>query len=127
MRFWIKFTSCLRITRESEIRKLHLQKKVRSEVVELRDPSHPRSEIRLDADSENLLLEAIVGSMDLNVWAILMPALYQLVPGSLIAKLWFNSIFPPSAADAEDEVFAGLLVTSISLALGLIVGFAIVQ
>lgn len=127
MKYWIKLTSCLRITRESEVRKLHLEKKVRSEVAELRDPSHPRSEIRLDTTNENLLIEAIVGSMDLNIWAILMPALYQLVPGSLIAKLWFNSIFPPSNATSEDGVFGSLLVISISLALGLIVGFAAVQ
>ena len=26
---------------------------------------------------------------------MLMPTVYQLVPGSLIARLWFNAIFPP--------------------------------
>ena len=30
------------------------------------------------------------------VQAVLMPAVYQLVPGSMIAKLWFNTLFPPS-------------------------------
>lgn len=35
--------------------------------------------------------------------AVLMPAVYQLVPGSMIAKLWFNTLFPP---DVNSEVFA---------------------
>ena len=56
-----------------------------------------------------------------------MPALYQLVPGSLISKLWFDSIFPPQLATAEQDVFSSLMVTSISLALGLIIGLAAVQ
>ena len=60
-----------------------------------------------------------------------MPAVYQLVPGSMIAKLWFNSLFPPSIQDADYEaqsnVFANLMVISTSLALGLILGFGIVR
>ena len=30
-----------------------------------------------------------------------MPAVYQLVPGSMIAKLWFNSIFPPPVVETD--------------------------
>ena len=59
------------------------------------DPSHPRDRINLPTEDENLVLETIVGGQDINIWAILMPAVYQLVPGSIIAKLWFNAIFPP--------------------------------
>ena len=55
------------------------------------------------------------------------PAVYQLVPGSMIAKMWFQTIIPPSDPAQEENTFAGLMVTSISLALGLIVGEAIVQ
>ena len=77
---------------------------------------------------------------------MLMPAVYQLVPGSMLAKLWFNSIFPPPLTTKEvpiegtgftyetyeldstqDNVFSNLMVISCSLALGLIVGFAFVQ
>ena len=73
-----------------------------------------------------------------------MPALYQLVPGSLIAKLWFGYIFPPKSEFLEipemnikfsytdmnvqdNNVFGGLMVVSTSLALGLMIGFAIVE
>lgn len=37
--------------------------------------------------AQHVLLETIVESEDANVWAVLMPAVYQLVPGSMIAKL----------------------------------------
>ena len=75
----------------------------------------------------------------------MMPALYQLVPGSMIAKLWFSYIFPPQIEKetvtipgtsfeiekvdynaGAGNVFGGLMIVSTSLALGLIVGFAVV-
>ena len=78
--------------------------------------------------------------------SVMMPALYQLVPGSMIAKLWFNYIFPPRLEEKQMElgntglnytvvqydeqannVFGGLMIISTSLALGLVVGFAVVQ
>merc|ERR550532_1813180 len=43
----------------------------------------------------------------------------------MIAKMWFQTIIPPRTAPGENIV-AGLMVTSISLALGLIIGDAIV-
>eukprot|EP01047_Picozoa_sp_COSAG01_P031499 COSAG01_NODE_2238_length_8089_cov_5.948936_5_plen_83_part_00 len=53
------------------------------------------------------------------------------MPGSMIAKLWFSQLFPPSRDDADYEaqsnVFANLMVISTSLALGLILGFGIVR
>jgi len=69
----------------------------------------------LPTEEENLVLETIVGGQDINIWAILMPAVYQLVPGSIIAKLWFNAIFPPvnveilasTILNSEDECFPG--------------------
>ena len=77
----------------------------------------------------------------------MMPALYQLVPGSMIAKFWFGLIFPPPLGETivfipeintnittytnidrmNDNVFGGLMVISTSLALGLMIGFAIVE
>merc|ERR1712183_201046 len=68
----------------------------------------------------------IVASKGPNPWAFLMPAVYQLVPGSIIAKLWFHSIFPPPD-DSTESTFSMLMVISVSLALGLIVGLAVVQ
>lgn len=66
-----------------------------------------------------------------------MPAVYQLVPGSKIATMWFNSIFPPKLTDPltgeinpkydqQVNVFADMMVISGSLALGLLLGFGIV-
>jgi len=76
-----------------------------------------------------------------------MPTVYQLVPGSLIAKLWFNSVFPVQFVeewkDIENTsnptlqymtstvdgnaVFADLMVTATTLALGLILGMGFVM
>jgi hypothetical protein len=79
-----------------------------------------------------------------------MPAVYQLVPGSMIAKLWFNSLFPPSPIlacyqdsgnssvapicgerdpdyEKKNAVFSNLMVIATSLALGLILGFSVVH
>ena len=92
---------------------------------------------------QQVLVETLVSAEDPNIWALLMPAAYMLVPGSMIAKMWFNIIFPPintfsivevnsTIVDYEyvqqfDNVFSNLMVISTSLALGLILGFAIVQ
>ena len=90
----------------------------------------------------------LIDSQDHNIWAVLMPAVYQLVPGSMIAKMWFSAIFPPPLLESEqnieiegknytytqyeldsaqDNIFSNLMVISTSLALGLILGFALVQ
>merc|ERR1719231_1245960 len=87
--------------------------------------------IMLDREEEKVLLRAVIEEEPWNIWAILMPAVYQLVPGSMIAKLWFNSLFPPSQSDANYEaannVFANLMVISASLAMGLILGLALAR
>merc|ERR1712165_418410 len=105
------------------MQKLKLKLELKKQKRELRDGSRTRYD--LSPSEENLVLETIVGNQDLNVWSILMPALYQLVPGSIIAKLWFNSIFPPRSTDQNgtESVFSNLMVISTSLALGLIIGF----
>lgn len=141
MKATIKMLTCLRLGRQSDFLKLSMASKLRSQRAELYNPTHERNEITLSDDEQNLILEAIVGAQDLNVWSILMPALYQLVPGSLIAKLWFNSIFPPQTINhkyinnlegfaensVDESVLGNLMVISTSLALGLIIGFACVQ
>ena len=74
--------------RASDREKMDLEAKLTQAKRELKDPTHQRQEIKLDDKEENLVLEVIVGAADMNIWSILMPALYQLVPGSMIAKLW---------------------------------------
>mmetsp|Transcript_14828 Transcript_14828/g.18086 ORF Transcript_14828/g.18086 Transcript_14828/m.18086 type:complete len:663 (-) Transcript_14828:177-2165(-) len=123
---FVRGTHCIGLGRESDYRKLTFEKKLRQESIELKDPAHSRQEINLNKKEENLILETIVGAQDSNVWSILMPALYQLVPGSIIAKLWFDSIFPTNT-ELGSDVFSNLMVISTSLALGLILGFTIVQ
>ena len=132
--------------RASDRDRLDMEKKLAEAQKELKDPTHSRQEILLAPNETNLLIETIVGSQDMNIWSIMMPALYQLVPGSMIAKLWFNYIFPPRLIEtqqsiegtdftfttyeideAANNVFAGLMIISTSLALGLVVGFALVQ
>ena len=117
------------LQRESDYRRLDLDEKLTKQKVELDDETHERQRYEVTEEEENLFLELLVGSEDLNPWAILMPAVYQLVPGSVIARLWFGAIFPPPPGDPNgtDSVFSNLMVVSVSLALGLIFGFAIVQ
>eukprot|EP00566_Odontella_aurita_P008558 CAMPEP_0113579078 /NCGR_PEP_ID=MMETSP0015_2-20120614/29868_1 /TAXON_ID=2838 /ORGANISM="Odontella" /LENGTH=673 /DNA_ID=CAMNT_0000483017 /DNA_START=79 /DNA_END=2100 /DNA_ORIENTATION=- /assembly_acc=CAM_ASM_000160 len=142
----IRLFRCLRIGRKLESDKLVLEKKLRKQRLELDDPNNPLSSIHLNKEEENLLLDTIVNAESMNIWAMLMPTVYQLVPGSVIAKLWFNTIFPPEIKEVErtivgtnytyttiekdtlqDSVFSNLMVIATSLALGLIIGFAVVQ
>jgi len=95
MRYSVKAWSCLGVGRQSDILKHDMEEKIKVQKKELNDPHHPRDRINLPEEEENLVLETIVSSQDINIWAILMPAVYQLVPGSIIARMWFNSIFPP--------------------------------
>mmetsp|Transcript_26627 Transcript_26627/g.63859 ORF Transcript_26627/g.63859 Transcript_26627/m.63859 type:complete len:653 (+) Transcript_26627:35-1993(+) len=149
MRCGVKTSSCLRIGRKSDVLKFDMEKKLRDQHEQLNDPGHPRDRIDLPKDAEDLFLETVVGAQSINIWAILMPAVYQLVPGSIIARLWFHSIFPPEEAGtlatnitendngkadnlevpmtSQESVFSNLMVISTSLALGLIFGFSIVQ
>jgi len=54
-----------------------------------------KAEIKLDDDEEATLIEAAVEAQEFDVWSLLMPAVYQLVPGSKLAMYWYNTIFPP--------------------------------
>ena len=119
--------------RQTELRKLQLAEKLRDRVNDVLDPATSTTEVVFEEGEESALVEAIVGAQDLSVWATLMPAVYQLVPGSMIAKLWFSIIYPPELMVEEgsyvlqNNVFSDLMVTATSLALGLILGFVVVR
>jgi len=96
---------------------------------QLADPNCPDVEsIQLTAQEELALVGTIVDEENWNIWALLMPTVYQLVPGSMIAKLWFNALFPPTSDmadyDAQNNVSYNLMVIATSLALGLVFGLA---
>ena len=120
----VKIGACLKIGRKTDVLQLKLRKKIQAE---FKNPSRSRSKINLEESEEFLILQSILQMQELNVWSILMPAVYQLVPGSIIATLWFNAIFPSEDDDQTASVFSSLMVISTSLALGLIIGFSIVQ
>jgi len=148
---WVRFTTSIGLGRRDEQRFLDMQPKLRQMSSELQDPTHARSEIRLTAEEERLLKQAVVSAEPLNVWSLLMPTVYQLVPGSLIARLWYNSIFPPpylpeelpvattngtatgftyiswTPDQAQENVFSALMVIAASLALGLLLGMGVVS
>jgi hypothetical protein len=136
----------LGLGRPADVAAQKLGEKISKQSQEMADPVHPRGKIELTEEEEQLTVSIIVDAQDHNIWAVLMPAVYQLVPGSLIARMWFTSIFPPPlvtqqetipgtdftyttySLDANsDNIFSNLMVISTSLALGLIIGFAIVQ
>lgn len=146
---WVRFTTFLGLGRKDEKAFLDMQPRLRQMSRELDDPSNARTEIRLSSEEERLLKQAVVSAEPLNVWSLLMPTVYQLVPGSLIARLWYNSIFPPpylaetltvtdvngtdvgfsyvswTPDQAKESVFSALMVIATSLALGLLVGMGL--
>jgi hypothetical protein len=136
----------LGLGRPADVAGQELGEKISKQSQELADPGHPRSKVELTEEEEDLTVSIIIDAQDHNIWAVLMPAVYQLVPGSIIARMWFTSIFPPPLITEEvlvpgtnltlttysidqnaDNIFSNLMVISTSLALGLIIGFAIVQ
>lgn len=129
MRLQVQLIAALGIGRASDFQKLGLAQRLADQRRDLQDPAHTRSKLGLAQEDEELVLETVVGTMDTNVWSVLMPAVYQLVPGSIIAKLWFHSVFPPPLGHHSDSgsVFSNLMVIATSLALGLMFGFAAVQ
>eukprot|EP00526_Cylindrotheca_closterium_P007251 CAMPEP_0113658378 /NCGR_PEP_ID=MMETSP0017_2-20120614/31678_1 /TAXON_ID=2856 /ORGANISM="Cylindrotheca closterium" /LENGTH=689 /DNA_ID=CAMNT_0000572629 /DNA_START=68 /DNA_END=2137 /DNA_ORIENTATION=+ /assembly_acc=CAM_ASM_000147 len=146
---WVRFTTWLGLGRRDERQFLEMQPKLRQMSSELEDPTNARSEIRLTEEEERLLKQAVVSAEPLNVWSLLMPTVYQLVPGSLIARMWYNSIFPPpyiaeelsvtngngtdtgftyiswTPNQAQEGVFSALMVIAASLALGLLLGMGL--
>lgn len=143
MHFLVKIESLLGLTHPNDEGRLEMEKKIKEEW-ELKKES--QRDILLNEKEHNILLDTIIGTQDMNIWSIMMPALYQLVPGSMIARLWFGYIFPPTLkanvlqipetnntvtyynmGEENNNVFGGLMVVSTSLALGLMIGFALVE
>mmetsp|Transcript_29264 Transcript_29264/g.79178 ORF Transcript_29264/g.79178 Transcript_29264/m.79178 type:complete len:690 (+) Transcript_29264:138-2207(+) len=87
----------------------------------------PKSEVRLPDEDEATLVEAAVEAQETNVWAFLMPAVYQLVPGSKLAQYWYTVIFQSNQSSSGLSPESALWLTSVSLALGLILGLTIVR
>eukprot|EP00931_Biecheleriopsis_adriatica_P070430 TRINITY_DN4419_c0_g1_i2.p1 TRINITY_DN4419_c0_g1~~TRINITY_DN4419_c0_g1_i2.p1 ORF type:complete len:615 (+),score=106.70 TRINITY_DN4419_c0_g1_i2:76-1920(+) len=124
---FVKIFNVVGLGRKADAEEVALEKKLHEQMKEVKDQHHSRQEIVLEPHEEDLLLDTIVFAEPMNIWSMLMPAIYQLVPGSMIARLWFESIIPPSEYNSKDNMFAGLMVTSISLAVGTIIGNAIVM
>ena len=72
---------CLGLGRRTEPIKRDVAKKLKERIARVEDPALPdETEVILDDEEENVLVETIVGAQDLSIWATLMPAVYQLVP-----------------------------------------------
>lgn len=89
--------SALGLVRKSDRAKLKMSEKLQRER-SINDadlgPASARDRLHLTRKEEEALIEAIVDAENPNIWAILMPAVYMLVPGSMIAKLWLAA--PPT-------------------------------
>ncbi len=136
------------LTRRTAEARVALEKEVKA-------TNKPESEIVLSPEYESTLIEDAVEAQEYNLWSLLMPAVYQLVPGSQLAMYWYNIIFPPQPYQDpvatflnETQDFSELLdaatrpprsdvvadsaanalwLTSLSLALGLLLGLALVR
>ena len=102
--FYVKASNYVGLGRKSDLVFLQMEPRIRAQTTELRDVNHPRKEIRLTQEEETVLIEAVISAENLNIWALLMPTVYQLVPGSLIARLWFNAIFPPPLIEENQSL-----------------------
>ena len=60
---------CLRLGRKSDFQKVEMEKKFSQRLL-----AEDGDQIELEAGEEKVFIEAMVGSQNLNVWAILMPA-----------------------------------------------------
>jgi len=111
----------------------------------------PKHEVKLSVEEESTLVEAAIEAQDSNVWSLLMPAVYQLVPGSQLARYWYSTIFPSQKFDnaavatnatdildpidssrnayliSADTPQSALWLTSVSIAVGLILGLTVVR
>ncbi|VEU43321.1 unnamed protein product [Pseudo-nitzschia multistriata] len=87
-----------------------------------------KMEVRLSVEEEATMVEAAVEAQETNVWSLLMPAVYQLVPGSKLAQFWYKLIFPSEESTGiVDSPETALWLTSVALALGLILGLTAVR
>lgn len=144
--FYIRLSNKLGFGKQNDVVFLKMTETLKKHSEELNDVNHHRSKIELSKEEESALLEAVIEAEDLNIWALLMPTVYQLVPGSLIAKMWFNAVFPlPLESEErkiegtdytyisefpnqqEESVFQNLMVVAASLAIGLLIGFGLVE
>lgn len=131
-KFLVRIADFLRIGRGLARRSSQVRENLAEEAEK---QGKPASEIRLSNKDEAILIEDAVEMQEYNYWSLLMPAVYQLVPGSKIAMYWYNIILPPqpyegSAAEGAtvvDSAGSALWITSLSLALGLIMGLAVVR
>ena len=64
----VRLEHMFRLGRKADYERLKMERKLRMVGRELRDPSHPREEIQLDPKGENLIIETIVGTQDMNIW-----------------------------------------------------------
>lgn len=97
----VRIGGLIGLGRQSDVQRLRMEQKLEQAKRELRDPTHERKEIRLETAEENVIIETIVGSQDMNIWSILMPALYQLVPGTLYSLLFVSHILCSRIHDCQ--------------------------
>ncbi len=83
-KFCTFFFTWSRIGNKTGVQRLKLEERLTTELVEVKDPSHRRQAIDLSANDASLFLETLIISQDLNIWAILTPALYQLVSNPFV-------------------------------------------
>ena len=83
--FFIKFGQVFGCVLRAEAKKVAMARDLKSFNKRKLDEEET---IMLGQMEEELLVDSIIDAENSNIWAILMPAVYMLVPGSMIAKLW---------------------------------------
>ena len=81
----IRAVNCIGIGRKSDMMMLKVEEKIAVAADPARVDVPPP--ITLEEREEDVLMQTVVELEPHNVWSVLMPAVYQLVPGSMIGKM----------------------------------------
>ena len=76
---YIRIAASLGVANKTNVDRLLLEKRVKKEIAEKKDPNHSRQDVTFKVEEETLMVENLITSQDLNLWAFLTPSLYQLV------------------------------------------------
>lgn len=66
----VKIENMLGLGRKSDALRLDMEKKLSQARRELGDKNHPRQQILLEPKEENLIIETIIGTQDMNIWYV---------------------------------------------------------
>lgn len=78
---YVRFSNYVGLGRKTDLTFLQMEPKLRQQTMELHDPAHDRTEIRLTPEEEKILMEAIVSAENLKYVQLLYSTLQVVFEG----------------------------------------------